>query len=151
MGIACIAEIVSALARGELGESVFEGLRDRVEGPWFGFADERFQLGENLFDRVEVGGVFWQEKETCAGGSDGFAHGLAFVRAEVVGHDDVVRFEGWDQELPDVGEEPLAVDWAVEETGRLDAIAPQRGEKRRGFQCPWGTLSTSLRPRGAQP
>jgi hypothetical protein len=128
-----VPEIVCAFAWCDLGEGVFEGVRNRVEGPWFVLSDERLQLGEDLLDRVEVGRIFGQEEQAGAGGSDCLPHGLAFVRAEIVGYDDIVWLEGRDQELRDVGEEALAVDRAVEETRRLDAIAPQSGQERRGF------------------
>ena len=108
-------------------------VRNRVEGPWLGLSDEGLQLGEDLLDRIEVGRIFGEEEEVGAGGSDRVAHGLAFVRAEIVGHDDIVWLEGRDQELRDVGEEALAVDRAVKETRRLDPIAPQSGQERRGF------------------
>ena len=92
-------EIVCALARGDLSEGVFEGVRNRVEGPWLGLSDERLQFGEDLLDRIEVGRIFGEEEEAGAGGSDRVPHGLAFVRAEIVGHDDIVWLEGRDQEL----------------------------------------------------
>ena len=126
-------EIVCAFAWCDLGEGVFEGVRNSVEGPWLVLSDERLQLGEDLLDRIEVGRIFGQEEQAGAGGSDCLPHGLAFVRAEIVGYDDIVWLEGRDQELRDVGEEALAVDRAVEETGRLDAIAPQSGQEGRGF------------------
>ena len=126
-------EIVCAFARCDFGEGVFEGVRNRVEGPWLGLSDERLQFGEDLLDRIEVGRIFGEEEEAGAGGSDRLPHGLAFVRAEIVGHDDIVWLEGRNQERRDVGEEALAVDRAVEETRRLDPIAARNVEV---FQCP---------------
>jgi hypothetical protein len=55
------------------------------------------------------------------------------VRSEIVEHDDVVSLEGRDEELLDVGEKPLAVEGAVEQRGRIDAIVAQRGEEGRGL------------------
>ena len=76
-------EIVCAFAWCDLGEGVFEGVRNRVEDPWLVLSDERLQLGEDLLDRIEVGRIFGEEKEAGAGGSDRVPHGLAFVRAEI--------------------------------------------------------------------
>ena len=70
-----------------------------------------------------------------AGGSDRVAHGLAFVRAEIVGHDDIVWLEGRDQEPRDVGEEALAVDRAVEETG-ASTRSSRAARNVEVFQCP---------------
>jgi hypothetical protein len=43
-----------------------------------------FELGEDLFDGIEIGAVGRQEDEVSAFGSDDGAGGLAFVAAEVV-------------------------------------------------------------------
>ena len=48
---------------------------------------------------------FGRNRETRAGGLDRVSHGFAFVRSQIVEHDDVVALEGRDQELFDVGEE----------------------------------------------
>jgi len=45
------------------------------------------------------------------------------VRSEIVGEDDVVGLEGGNQELLDIGEETLAVDRAVEQARRFDALS----------------------------
>jgi hypothetical protein len=52
------------------------------------------QFGEDLLDGIEVGRIFGEEEEAGAGGSDRLLHGLAFVRAEIVGHNDIVWLEG---------------------------------------------------------
>jgi hypothetical protein len=52
-------------------------------------SDEVFELGEHLFDGIEVGAVRRQEEEMSALGSDDGASGLAFVAAEVVEDDDI--------------------------------------------------------------
>ena len=56
----------------------------------------------------------------------------AFVRAEVVHDDDVARLQRRHQELLDVGHEALAVDRAVDDAGRGDAVVAQRGEEGHG-------------------
>src|SRR5947199_7984886 len=71
----------------------FEGLCDRItyaiEGTLLGFTQVMLELGEELLDRIEIGGVFRQEEELCARGPDRLADGAAFVRAQVVHHDDI--------------------------------------------------------------
>ena len=94
---------------------------------------EAFQLGEDLLDRIEIGRVFGQEQKTRGCGPDGVSHGFAFVRSQIVEHDDVVALEGRDEELFDIGEKPLAVDGAVEQAGRFDAVVAQRSQEGRGF------------------
>ena len=56
-------------------------------------SDEVFELGEDLFDGIEVGAVGRQEDEVSAFGSDDGASGLAFMAAEVVQDDDIARRE----------------------------------------------------------
>jgi hypothetical protein len=53
-----------------------------------------FELGEDLFDGIEVGAVGRQEDEVGAFGSDDGASGVAFVAAEIVQDDDIARREG---------------------------------------------------------
>ena len=55
------------------------------------FSDEVFELGEDLFDGIEVGAVGRQEDEVSAFGSDDGASGLTFVAAEIVQDDDIAR------------------------------------------------------------
>jgi hypothetical protein len=46
-------------------------------------------LGEDLFDRIEVGRIFGEEEELGAGRADQLAYGFAVVTAEIVHEDDV--------------------------------------------------------------
>ena len=94
-----------------------------------GLAEQGFELGEDLLDRIEVGTVGRQEEELGAGGADGAAHGwplwlprlsmMTMSPGSRVGH----------QELLDIGEEACAVDRAVDDAGRVDPVAAQRGEE----------------------
>ena len=65
----------------EQGTDPFPGGLDGALG---GFAKQSFELGKDLLDRVEVGTVGRQEEELGSGRSDGPAHGLSLVTAEVV-------------------------------------------------------------------
>ena len=103
-----------------------------------GLTQQGFELGEDLLDGVEVGAVFGEEEELGAGGTNGAAHGLSFVATEIVEDDDVALLEGRYQDLLHVGPKALAVDRPVDDAGRVDAIAAQRGEE--GYGSP-----TSLR------
>src|ERR1700733_4079517 len=87
----------------------------------------------DLLDRVEIGGVFGQEDEAGSDSSDGLPHLLALVGAEIVEDDDVARLEGRCEELLDIGAEAFAVNGAVEQAGRIDAVIAQGGKKRRGL------------------
>ena len=62
-----------------------------------------FELGEDLFDGIEVGAVGRQKDEVGAFVSDDGAGGLAFVAAEVVQNNDIAGREGRGEDFLDVG------------------------------------------------
>ena len=65
--IACFSEVVATFLRGERIEDLPDGVADGLDGSLGLLAQEMFELGEELFDRVEVGRVFGQEEEPGAG------------------------------------------------------------------------------------
>ena len=93
-------------------------------GARIGYAQQGLERGEDLLDRVEVGGVRRQEQEFGAGGPDSAADGLALVAAKIVHDDDVAWLQGGDEELFDVSQEAQAIDRPVDHAGRIDAVAP---------------------------
>ena len=68
-------------------------------------------------------------------------HGLAFVAAEVVHDYDVAGRKGRHEELFDIGGEELAVDWSIEDAGRIDPVAAQR--RHEGQRLPFTERSLS--------
>ena len=74
-----------------------------------------------------------QEHQAGAGGPDRLANGLAFVRAEIVEDHDIAGLQRRDEKLFDIGAKALAVDGAVEQAGRVDAVAAPGGEEGRGL------------------
>jgi hypothetical protein len=65
----------------------------------------RLELGEELFDGVQIGRVRRQVEDRGTGRGDRPADALDPVRREVVEHHDVARPERWRQELLHVGAE----------------------------------------------
>ncbi len=108
--------------RGKAFEDFAAGGGDGLVGSRSDFSQQGFELGEELFDRVEVRGVFRQEDEASSDVADRLPHGLAFVRAEIVEDHDIAGLERRDEELFDIGAKALAVDGAVEQAGRVDAV-----------------------------
>jgi hypothetical protein len=110
-----------------------------------------FELGEEHFDRVEIGGVLGQEEELGASGADGLPNGLAFVRAEIVDDDDVARLERGHEDLLDVLEEALAIDGSVDQPRCGDPIVTQSGQEGHGlpaavWRFAWQPLSARRPP-----
>jgi hypothetical protein len=57
----------------EEGSDLSPGVFDGSLG---GFAEQRLELGEDLFDGIEVGAVLRQEEEAGAGGANGVTTAL---------------------------------------------------------------------------
>ena len=133
LSITGVFEVVEAFLWRVGFEQLADGGDEGFEGARGGFAQQVLQLGEDLFDRVQIGRVFGQEEQFGAHGSDRPTNGFSFVAAEIVHHDDVPRQKRGRQHGLDIGFEALAVDRTVENPGRFDAIMPKGGYKGHGF------------------
>jgi len=96
-----------------------------VDAALLGGAHPVLDLGEGLLDRIEVGRVWRQIPEPCAGRFNQPAQGSRLVAAEIVHDDDVARLKLRNQHLLHIGAEAFAVDWAVEQAGCGEAVAAQ--------------------------
>lgn len=92
--IARVDDVVCALMWGEAGKKLADCRADGIEVSCGGLAQQMLELGEDLFDWVEVGRVFRQEEELGACRTDGPADSMPLVAAEVIHDDDVVRPQG---------------------------------------------------------
>ena len=116
-----------------MGEDLAAGLADGLVTSRPDLSQQGLELGENLFDGVEVGGVFRQEHEAGSDGPDRLPHRPAFVGAEIVEDDDVARLQRRCEKLLDISAETLAVDGSVEQAGRVNPIVAKSGEEGRGL------------------
>ncbi len=107
-----------------------------------------FELGEDLFDRVQVRAVGRQKDQMGSPGPDGGARGLALVAAQIVEHDDVAGLQGWGQNFLDIDPEQLAVDRPVDHPGRVDAVVTQGGDE--GLGLPVAEGGVGLQPTTAR-
>ena len=104
-----------------------------VDRALLGGAHPVLDLGEGLFDRIEVGRVWRQVPELGAGRFDQAAQGPRFVAAEIVHDDDVAWLKLWNENLLNIGAEAFAVDRAVEQARCSKAVAAQSAQEG---QCP---------------
>ena len=118
---------------GVLGEDFAAGVGDRLVASGSRLSQQSFELGEDLLDRIEVGGVFRQKDEAASDIPDRLPHRPSFVGAEIVEDHDVAWLQCRHEELFDIGVEALAVDGPVEQAGRVDAVVAQGGEESRGL------------------
>ena len=133
MCIAGISEVVGAFVGCVGSEQLADGGDEAFERSRRRFAQQVLQLGEDLFDRIQVGRVFGQEEQFSARRSDRPPNGLSFVAAQIIHHDDVSRQQRGRQHGLDIGFEALAVDRAVKNPRRFDAIKPKGGHEGHGF------------------
>ncbi len=98
---------------------------DGLGGAFGGGSHLMFELCKDLFDRVQVGAVRWQEEQVGTRRTDCLANGYALVAAKVVHHHHVAPAQGGHEDLLDIGPEQIAVDRAVEHAGRVDPVRPE--------------------------
>ncbi len=102
------------------------------DGSFLGLSQHVLEFGEDLFDRVQVRTVGWQDEEPCACSPDGCSDGFCLVAAEIVHDDEVPGLQGRDEELFDVAQEALAIDLAVKHARSGDGfLAKSREEGQR--------------------
>lgn len=88
-----------------------------------------FELGEGLFDGIEVGAVGWQVAKRRAGPLDRFFDASDFVTGEIVHDDDIAPAQGRSEKVFDIGQETRSVHRPIEHAGRGDLIVTQGGNE----------------------
>jgi len=135
-----VLDVVSALGNREELEGIANERCDTIECPGSRRSEERLELGERLFDRIEVGTVGRQKPDVRADGFNRRADLRLFVHHEVIEDDDIARAERRHQDLFDVGEKADIVDWAIEDRRGADPVDRQRGDHCRGLPMTTGRV-----------
>lgn len=125
-----MAEVVGTFGSGEGHEGSSDGLDERVDGSGCGFSQDGFELGDGLFDRIEVRAVRGQIPHAGTNCFDGLADPGDFVAGEIVEDDRVAWFESWREDLLNIGAEAFAVHRPVEDTRSGQAVVSQRRNER---------------------
>ena len=128
-------------------EAVEEGANPaprRLDGAFRRVAQEGFELGEDLFNRVEIGRIGRQEAQRGARLLNGGPHGGTLVAAEIVQDDDIADRQSGEEALFHIGEEAGAVDRAIEDTRGGKAVTPEGRHEGQG-------LPMTIGARGGQP
>lgn len=120
-----------------------------IDAAAHGLSHGMLDLGEALFNRVEIGTIGWQEEQPGTRASDRVSHRLAFVAAKVIDDDDVVWAQGHHELGFDISEESICVDRPVDDPGGVNAIMAQRGQKRHGLPMAIGGMADQTRPASA--
>ena len=131
--ISCVCEVVGTFLRGVGSEQLTDGGDKGFERARRRFAQEVLQLGEDLFDRVQIGRIFGKKEQLGARCSDRPANGFSLVAAKIVHHHEVTSSKRGHKHLLDISFEAFAVDRTLEHKRRLDAIMPKGGHEGQGF------------------
>ncbi len=103
-----------------------------------------FELGEDLFDRIEIGAVGRQEQQPRASGPDRGPDSGLFVAGQIVQDDDVT----WPQRRTELLLDPLgkacAIDWLIKHERRVDPVAAQGGDE--GHRLPMAIRHLGVEP-----
>ena len=113
---------------------------DVIEGTRARSAEERFQFGERLFDRIEVRTVRRQEAERRADTFNGRSDVGLSVHREVIQHDHVAGPQRRHQYLFDVGQETGGVDGPIKHGGCRQPVGPQGEDHRVSFPMSAGRV-----------
>jgi len=96
----------------------------------------RFELGEGIFDRIEIGTVGRQKAEFGATGLDSLPDAGDLVGGQIVHDDDVAWVQGWRQHLLDPSKEALSVHRPVQKHRCNKACKRESADKSDGFPMP---------------
>lgn len=113
-------------------------------GSLCGLAHQVLELGEDLFDRIEVGAVWRQEQELGPRATDRRADRGSLVTAQIVHDDHIAGRECRNEELLDIVGEALAVDRLVEHAGGVDPVTSQGREE--GHRSPMAIRHLGMEP-----
>lgn len=135
-GVAGVFEEVCAVLGWDVADEFGEAGLDGFDGAFGRFAHQGLDFREDLLNRIEVRRILREKKELRLGLADGCSHGLVFVTAEVIHHDNVSFLQGGHKHLFNIGLEKFSVDGAVKHARRFQFFEPERTEKGHRFPVP---------------
>ena len=139
-----MGEVMVTFSWAEAVQQRPDPLPRRLNGPFSRVTQQRFELGEDLFNRIEIGGVGGEEPQRGPHPLNGRPHGRTLVAAQIVHNDDIAWGKGRQQTLFDISQEARPVERAIEDAGSGHAVVAQRGHQ--GQRVPM-----AVGPGGAQP
>jgi len=125
-------EIGGTFLWGELAQGARDLVPQLCSSARCGLAQGRFELGEDLFDWVEIGAIGRQIEQICALGFDGLSDARDLVGGQIVHDDDISGLESGGEELLGPDPEGLAVHGAIKRQGCGDAVVAKCCEEGGG-------------------
>lgn len=127
--VSAVFDVTGAFSLREFIEERTDPAPCGFDGSLGSFPEKVLELGEHLFDWIEVGAIGWQEQQFRAHAADGGSDCQSFVTAEIIHDDDVAFLERRNKDGLDIDAEGLAVDGAVEHPRRRDAVISEGGDE----------------------
>ena len=109
------------------------GVPKAVTGAFADLFEQRFEFGEGLLDRIEVGAVGWQVEQLGAAAFDRLLDAGNLVAGQIIHDDDIARAQGRSEDLPNIGAEDVAGQGTIEHVGGGDAGSAQASHQGGGF------------------
>lgn len=119
---------------------------DGVDGSRGSFAEQVLELCKDLFDRVQVGRVFWQKEEFGADRTDELANCFAPMAAEVIQDDDIAGSKDGQKNLLDIGAKADAIDRPLDEPWCIYPVMAQGRQEGHGLPAAVGNLGVKSAP-----
>lgn len=116
---------MGAFVWGEGAEERADLVPQCIDGARGGFAQQCLELGEELFDRVQVRRIGWQIEQCRVGGQNCFPDSSHFMTAEIVQDHDVAGLQRGCQEAARVGQKHRTVHRSVGDHGRDQPVVAQ--------------------------
>jgi hypothetical protein len=121
-----------------------DGGTDGFDSSAGGFSQEVLELGEELFDRIQIGGVFRQEEELGPYRANELTHGFAFVAAEIVHDHDIAGLQRRKENLLHIELKAVAIDRPLDEPRRVDPVMTQ--SRQEGHCLPTAVWNFACKP-----
>ena len=107
-------EVVRTFVFGKAINELSQSTPQSFNGSLFIFAQQRFEFGKDLLNRIEVWAVRWQIEQFCARRFERFSNAFRLVTAQIVHHNDVAWLQRRNQLLSDVREKNLSINRAID-------------------------------------
>ena len=153
-----MSEPVLNVSEGNRAQGLGYGIHQGFQGASLGRAQSCLDFRPTQFNRVEVGGIGWQEFQTCALRFNQLTNAFAGMGRQVIQQEDVARAQGREQLRVNIGFKGDAIDGTFKNPRGSNFLPPQGGNEGvmrtriagRGFHDPLPGCGATTQARQAQ-
>ena len=88
-------------------------MEEPIKRPLGSLAKQSLELGEEVFNGVEIRGIGRQIKDRCTPLRESLFNSCHLVRTQVIGHHDISLVECWAEHLADILQKGLSSERAI--------------------------------------